>query len=53
MIDLSHIPFGGRLSIEEQRQFEKRALALDDNDEPPIIIDKMGNIIDYDDEAEE
>ena len=36
MIDLSKIPFGGKLSEEAQKEFERRALALDDNKNPPV-----------------
>ena len=42
MIDISKIPLGGKLSPEEQEIFERRA-RLDDNDDPPIVIDKNGN----------
>lgn len=52
MIDLSHIPFGGFLSSEEQREFERRACAVDDNEDPPIVIDEKGNYT-YDIDIEE
>ncbi len=45
MIDLSHIPFGGKLPPEIQAEFERRALALDDNSSPPVFRDKDGNYI--------
>lgn len=48
--DFSKIPFGGKLPAKEQEQFERRALALDDNDEPPVIIDKDGNRVEIIDE---
>lgn len=52
MIDLSHVPFSGKLSPEDQKKFEKRALALDDINDPPIVIDEDGNYT-YDDEEKQ
>lgn len=49
MIDMAECSFKP-LDPAEQERFERRALALDDNDEPPIIIDKDGNYIDTIDE---
>ena len=49
MKSLSRIPLRGRLSPEEQKQFEKRA-RLDDPDDPPIVIDKNGDDIDVEDD---
>ena len=49
MIDFSKLP-RGKLTKEEQEQFERRALALDDNNDPPIIIDKNGNYVETIDE---
>lgn len=52
MIDLSQIPFGGKLSPEDQTIFERRARALDDINDPPIVIDSDGHYT-YDREEEE
>ena len=42
--DFSKLPIK-RLTKEEQEQFERRARALDDNDEPPVCVDDNGNYI--------
>lgn len=44
MKDLSKLPVR-KLTKEEQEQLEKRAFALDDNNEPPVVLDKNGNYI--------
>lgn len=49
MIDMSKCSFKP-LDAKAQKEFERRALALDDNNEPPIIIDKDGNYLETIDE---
>ena len=49
MKDFSKLPIR-KLTKKEQEQFERRALALDDNNEPPIIIDRNGNYVETIDE---
>jgi len=44
MKDLYKLPIR-KLTEEEQEQFERRAKALDDNDEPPVCVDDDGNYI--------
>ena len=44
--DLSHIPYGGHLSDEEQKEFERRARIVDDNNDPPIVIYRNGVKVD-------
>lgn len=41
--DLSKISFGGKLPKEDQIEFERRAHIVDDNNDPPIIIDEAEN----------
>ena len=43
--DLSDIPYLGKLSEEDQKEFERRAKIMDDPNAPPIILDEEGNII--------
>ena len=38
--DLSKVPFGGKLPKEDQMEFERRAHIVDDNNDPPTIIDE-------------
>ena len=40
--DFSKIPFGGKLSKADQIEFERRAHIVDDNDDPPVILDENG-----------
>lgn len=49
MKDFSKLPIR-KLTEKEQEQFERRALALDDNNEPPVIIDKNRNYVETIDE---
>lgn len=44
MIDFSKYP-REKLTKEEQEQFERRAKSVDDNDNPPVVLDKEGNYI--------
>ncbi len=44
-IDFSKVPFNGKLSEEEQKEFERRALIMDDTNNPPVFIDRNGNYI--------
>ena len=41
--DLSNIPYTGKLSKEDQIEFERRAKTVDDNNDPPIILDRSRN----------
>ena len=43
--DLSKIPYGGRISQEDQIEFERRARIADDNNNPPIVIDEEGTVM--------
>ena len=49
MRDVLDLPFRGIMPPEKQKQFEKRARALDDDKDPPIVIDGNGNYT-YDNE---
>ena len=50
MKDLSKLPYI-KLSEDEQKEFARRAHIVDDNNDPPIIIDKDGSFIKTIDEA--
>ena len=41
MKDLTKIPHG-KLTPEEQKEFERRAHIVDDNNSPPVIIGRTG-----------
>ena len=44
-LGLVKVPFMGKLDEEDQIEFERRALLMDDSDTPPIVLDKEGKYI--------